>query len=165
LGVQFGIDLHRLLVKLSEASDRLPSSLFIRGVNTISQPPLAGGAWADVYQAKYKEGLVVLKSLRLHVVSGSLTAQQVRHSIAVSKPPLYSHSTPQRFCREVLVWTRLKHPYVLPFFGIDNVSIVGGLCMVSPLMQRGTLSRYVQERGTSNLNRFVRAMTSVNRPC
>ncbi|THV05536.1 hypothetical protein K435DRAFT_558315, partial [Dendrothele bispora CBS 962.96] len=43
----------RLLVKLSEARDILPSSLFIRGVKREEVDACYGGTFGDIYKASY----------------------------------------------------------------------------------------------------------------
>ncbi|KAJ7809654.1 hypothetical protein B0H13DRAFT_1527423, partial [Mycena leptocephala] len=43
----------RLIVKLSEACDMLPSSLFITGVTGRAEHATFGGGFGDIYQAKY----------------------------------------------------------------------------------------------------------------
>jgi hypothetical protein len=64
---QFGRDLHRLLMKVSEVSDKLPSSLFIEGVVRVAERPSCGGRYSDVYRANYEDGEVALKVLRSYV--------------------------------------------------------------------------------------------------
>jgi hypothetical protein len=65
----------------------------------------------------------------------------------------------QRFCREAILWRRIKHPYVLPLIGIDNLSWKPSLCMVSPWMRNGTLFEYVEVNGTANVNKHVRILS------
>ncbi|KAJ7493664.1 hypothetical protein FB451DRAFT_986174, partial [Mycena latifolia] len=43
----------RLMRKISEAHEQLPSSLFIRGVNDHDEHPTFGGGFGDVYRASY----------------------------------------------------------------------------------------------------------------
>jgi hypothetical protein len=55
----------RLLVKLSEASDTLPSSLFIQGVARVDQEATFGGTFGDIYRASYQGEDVALKRIRV----------------------------------------------------------------------------------------------------
>ncbi|KAF7335456.1 Kinase-like protein [Mycena venus] len=54
----------RLILKLSEACDRLPSSLFITGVTGRDEHALFGGGFGDIYQASYNGKTVALKHIR-----------------------------------------------------------------------------------------------------
>jgi hypothetical protein len=55
----------RSLVKLSEASDTLPSSLFIRGVSRVDMDATFGGSFGDIYRASYHRQDVALKRIRV----------------------------------------------------------------------------------------------------
>ena len=50
----------------------------------------------------------------------------------------------QSFCREALMWGSLKHKFVLPFYGIYEVSDgrVPQFFLVSPFMIHGTLAQW-----------------------
>src|SRR5882762_3206991 len=54
----------RLLVKLSENCGILPSSLSIVGIRNCGKDPVAGGGFADIFQASYQGKDVALKRLR-----------------------------------------------------------------------------------------------------
>ncbi|KAJ6581547.1 kinase-like domain-containing protein [Mycena capillaripes] len=131
----FTLKARRLLVKLSEASDTLPSSLFIRGVSRLDKEATFGGTFGDIYRASYQGQDVALKRIRVFQRDAS------RHKIR------------QRFCREALLWQRLQNPYVLPFSGIDAESFPSFLCMVSPWMRHGTILKHLAENGNANVER------------
>ncbi|KAF8212600.1 kinase-like domain-containing protein [Mycena galopus ATCC 62051] len=116
------LDARRLLVKLSEACDSLPSSLTIRGIDNKSANPISGGGFADIYEAQYEGHRVALKRLR-----------------SFQEDSEENRQTRRKFCREALIWKNLDHHYVLPFLGIDSDSFPGFLCMVSPWMSRGSI--------------------------
>jgi serine/threonine protein kinase len=48
-------------------------------------------------------------------------------------------------CREALLWQELKHPFILPFLGVDAETFASrnAICLVSPWMERGTLRQYI----------------------
>ncbi|KAJ7066561.1 kinase-like domain-containing protein [Mycena amicta] len=123
----------RLLVKLSEVSDTLPASLFIRGVLRVEKEATFGGTFGDIYRASYEGRDVALKRIRV------FQRDQGRHRIR------------QRFCREALLWQRLKHPFVLPFTGINAESFPSFLCMVSPWMRHGTINNHLAQNGNANV--------------
>nr|GAT45693.1 kinase-like protein [Mycena chlorophos] len=131
----FTLKARRLLVKLSEASDTLPSSLFIRDLIRVEQEASFGGTFGDIYRASYQGRDVALKRMRVFQRNSEW------------------HKLRQRFCREALLWQRLRHPYVLPFVGIDSESFPSFLCMVSPWMKHGTIIRHLAENGNANVER------------
>ncbi|KAJ7504391.1 kinase-like domain-containing protein [Mycena galericulata] len=131
----FTLKARRLLVKLSEASDTLPSSLFIQGVSRLDKEATFGGTFGDIYRASFQGRDVALKRIRV------FQRDSARHKIR------------QRFCREALLWQRLDNPYVLPFTGIDAESFPSFLCMVSPWMHHGTILKHLQENGNANVER------------
>ncbi|EIN05088.1 kinase-like protein [Punctularia strigosozonata HHB-11173 SS5] len=45
--------------------------------------------------------------------------------------------------QEALIWRSLKHPNVLPFYGVDRVSLTYPF-LVSPWLRRGSLSNYMK---------------------
>ncbi|KAJ7646740.1 hypothetical protein FB45DRAFT_180933 [Roridomyces roridus] len=127
----------RIIRKLSEASDRLPSSLFIEGVVERDVHPTFGGGFSDVYRASYDKKPVALKRLRYFLQGADLRRLNLK------------------FCREALVWKDLRHPYILPFIGIDRDSFPSSLCMVSPWMEHGTVLSYIKENGPSKVDKLL----------
>ena len=59
--------MRRMSIKLAEASDQLPSSLFYTNVALLEPHPLKGGGYADIYRAKHSDSdaLVAVKRLRI----------------------------------------------------------------------------------------------------
>ncbi|KAF7331169.1 Kinase-like protein [Mycena sanguinolenta] len=60
----------RIVRKLSESCDMLPSSLFIIGVEERDEHPSFGGGFGDIYRASYGGQRVALKRMR-HFLRGS----------------------------------------------------------------------------------------------
>ncbi|KAJ7144149.1 kinase-like domain-containing protein, partial [Mycena epipterygia] len=54
-------------------------------------------------------------------------------------------------CREALVWQSLDHPYILPLIGIDTETSPSLLCMVSPWMKNGIVTKYLSTIGATSL--------------
>ncbi|KAF7360366.1 Kinase-like protein [Mycena venus] len=127
----------RIIRKLSKLCDKLPSSLFIIGVNDRDEHPTFGGGYGDIYRASYGDKRVALKRMR-HFLRGS-DLRRIR----------------LKFCREALVWKDLHHPHILPFLGIDRDSFPSSLCMVSPWMDHGTVVNYLNTHGHANLNKVL----------
>ncbi|KAI0078097.1 kinase-like protein [Panus rudis PR-1116 ss-1] len=110
--------LRRLLIRLSREARILPASLFLGGVVCQDRMnPFGGGGFADIFPADLGGARVALKRLRVFQIS---TDQEA-------------------FFREALVWRQLRHPYILPFWGVDRISFRPHLCMVSPFMENGNI--------------------------
>ncbi|KAK7679028.1 hypothetical protein QCA50_017972 [Cerrena zonata] len=123
--------LRRLLVRLSKASTRMPDSLFLTGVYDPGKYASAGGGYSDVYLATLSSTPVALKRLRI-----------------------FQHSTTtgnayEGLCREALLWQQLKHPYILPFLGVDQESYRPYYCLVTPWMNHGNILHYMDEELSS----------------
>jgi hypothetical protein len=65
-------------------------------------------------------------------------------------------------CKEALVWKGLRHPFILPFLGIDTETFGvkyicenGLVCLVSPWMKNGTALAYLKTNGLSEVDRLV----------
>jgi hypothetical protein len=54
----------RLILKLSKACNKLPSSLFITGVTGRSEHTIFGGGFGDIYQVLYNGRMVALKHIQ-----------------------------------------------------------------------------------------------------
>ncbi|KAJ7206235.1 kinase-like domain-containing protein, partial [Mycena haematopus] len=128
---------HRLILKLSEACDKLPSSLFITGVTGRTEHAAFGGGFGDIYQASYDGKTVALK----HIRTFHRDSEQRRIRL--------------QFCREALVWQQLQHPFILPFIGIDRQTFPSSLCMVSPWMENGTVLKYLNDHGRADVDKLL----------
>ncbi|KAJ7762172.1 kinase-like domain-containing protein [Mycena metata] len=127
----------RLIRKLSESRERLPSALFITGVSGREELPTFGGGFGDIYRASYGNQVVALKHMR-HFLRGA-ELRRIR----------------LKFCREALLWRDLHHPHILPFIGIDRESFPASLCMVSPWLEHGTVLKYLNDHGRQNVDKLL----------
>ncbi|KAJ6454088.1 hypothetical protein C8R47DRAFT_997397, partial [Mycena vitilis] len=62
----------RLIRKLSEVCDNLPSSLFITNVTGREEHPTFGGGFGDIYRATYDNKTVALKHMRHFMQSSDM---------------------------------------------------------------------------------------------
>ncbi len=62
--------IHRVTVRLAQASDRLPSTVFIEGVALSDQHPVGGGSYADVYKGDFNGVEVAVKKVRIFIRQG-----------------------------------------------------------------------------------------------
>ncbi|KAJ7926699.1 hypothetical protein B0H13DRAFT_1972234 [Mycena leptocephala] len=129
----------RLIRKLSESCDKLPSSLFITGVSGREESPMFGGGFTDVYRAVYGGQTVALKHMR--AFAGLRGADLRRYRV--------------KFCREALIWQQLHHRHILTFIGIDGDSFSPSLCMVCPWMEHGTILKYIRDHGHEKLDELL----------
>ncbi|KAJ7170993.1 kinase-like domain-containing protein, partial [Mycena filopes] len=122
--------LHRLLIKLALSCRKLPSSLFIQGIEGKPEAACDGGGFADIYKAVFKSQDVALKRLRFF--TGATDEERKKDS--------------ERLCQEALLWKNLKHPNILPFIGLHSESpdISRPLTMVCPWMSNGTILKYLK---------------------
>ncbi|KAJ7762210.1 kinase-like domain-containing protein [Mycena metata] len=127
----------RLIRKLSESCERLPSALFITGVSGREEHPTFGGGFGDIYRASYVNQVVALKHMR-HFLRGA-ELRRIR----------------LKFCREALLWKDLHHPHILPFIGIDRESFPASLCMVSPWLEHGTVLKYLNDHDRQNVDKLL----------
>ncbi|KAF7329372.1 Kinase-like protein [Mycena kentingensis (nom. inval.)] len=131
----------RLISKLARSADKLPTALIISGVEQRDEHPSFCGGFGDVFRAMHQGRPVALKHMRRFQGSDQ---RDIR----------------KKFCREALVWQRLRHPFVVPLIGIDMESFPTSLCMVSPWMRNGTVINYLKAfQGASRrtvVNRLIR---------
>ena len=62
---KFRRTLHRISVRLSQKADKLPETIYVRGVKIMDRFNLNGGAFADIYKGIYKGEEVAVKKLRV----------------------------------------------------------------------------------------------------
>ncbi|TCD64697.1 hypothetical protein EIP91_003771 [Steccherinum ochraceum] len=130
----FSFTLRRLTLKLVNREGQLPSAFYLDGVKSIEDESRGAGGFADIYYGQWKEHFVALK--RLRPPSGQ------QHLDPVSEMQL---------CRESLMWKKLEHANILPFWGVSKDAFSRSICMVLPWMQKGSVRahmRKLREAGT-----------------
>ncbi|KDQ53206.1 hypothetical protein JAAARDRAFT_137670, partial [Jaapia argillacea MUCL 33604] len=120
---------HRLSINLSQASEKLPTSLLLRGIVTSNSNHVGGGGFADIFIAKYTHHDVALKRFRMF--------QGPQEKVRIKK---------------ALIWYRLRHPRVLPFLGMDAESFAPHVCIVSPWMANRDIMTYLARNGLGSLD-------------
>lgn len=126
----------------------LPSVLTLHGIVCDPQDPLAGG-FANVWRGTYDNLKVAVKVLRVQAGmtdEDKMKRDQVRRPSILLSDIMFMIFT-QAFLREILLWTSLNHPHIVPFFGIttdiyfltatENTAARIGL--VLPWMKNGSL--------------------------
>ncbi|KAJ7264457.1 kinase-like domain-containing protein [Mycena haematopus] len=126
----------RLIIRLSEAREQLPSSLFITGVSDPDEYPTFSGGFGDVYRASFGSTTVALKRIRKFHASADAPRKRLQ------------------FCREALIWQKLRHKYILPLIGIDRETFPS-FSMVSPWMKHGNILKYLSQYGRHDVEKML----------
>ncbi|KAK1223481.1 Receptor-interacting serine/threonine-protein kinase 1 [Marasmius sp. AFHP31] len=116
----------QLMLRLSKRSNLYPECLSISNVDRISERPIDGGGFGDVWKGKIDGQFVCLKVVKVYLVS------DVQKLL-------------REYMREAIVWEQLRHPNLLPFMGMYYLDEAREqLCLVSPWMDRGNLVKYLK---------------------
>ncbi|KAJ7171404.1 kinase-like domain-containing protein [Mycena filopes] len=94
------------------------------------------GGYGDVFKASYQGKPVAIKRMRMFQDTDQWDLRR-------------------RFCREALVWQRLRSLYIVPLIGIDTESCPPYLCLVSPWMKHGTVLKYLSTVSEHSRNRTI----------
>ncbi|TDL22521.1 kinase-like protein [Rickenella mellea] len=117
----------RFIKKIIAKTGLLPQNLFVKGLSKIGDNPLVGGGFADVWKGEFHGELVALKVLRVFE-HGQTDYDALQRS----------------FCMETMLWQKLHHANVLPFYGICEDMFRPKLAMVSPWMENGDMVKYLK---------------------
>ncbi|KAF9018178.1 kinase-like protein [Hymenopellis radicata] len=116
----------RCLRVLGERYDLVPSSFFCQSAEISGNHPVCGGGFADIWKGSMKQTTVSLKVLRFF--AGGYNASELFKDCR----------------REALLWRQLRHPSILPFFGMSDKLFASRLCLISPWMKNGSLMEFLQ---------------------
>ncbi|KAJ7367285.1 kinase-like domain-containing protein [Mycena albidolilacea] len=136
LNAAYASQARRLIIRLSEAREQLPSSLFITGVSDHDECPTFSGGFGDVYRASFNGGTVALKRIR-------------KFHASADAPP-----SRLQVCREALIWQKLRHKNILPLIGIDRETFPS-FSMVSPWMKHGNVLKYLSTHGRRDVENML----------
>ncbi|KAF9256238.1 kinase-like protein [Marasmius fiardii PR-910] len=126
----------KMTLHLSKRSGLCPQCLMVKNVKRLGDFPVGGGGFGDVWKGKIGEQIVCLKVVKVYLVS------DVQKLL-------------KEYMREAIVWQQLKHPNVLPFMGIYYLDKAREqLCLVSPWMERGNLTRFLKEAPSENVDHY-----------
>ncbi|KAJ3538466.1 hypothetical protein NMY22_g5150 [Coprinellus aureogranulatus] len=117
----------KALLRLSRLSKLLPSALYLPNVKYVGQ--LLATSSTDIFEGLLNEQRVVLKRYRF--CDCSLSAKE--------KEELLN--------REAILWANHQHAGILPFLGVfrrNDDAYSGGLCLVSPFLEHGTVIEYLK---------------------
>ena len=120
----------------------LPSSYTISGdLAKDGDDPVSSGGFSDIWEGTYNGTNVCIKHLKVTKKNrGAVEKVNTRNwkDFSLLKEPIDT----QAFCREAVIWKRLKHPNIVPFLGVARKP----LRFVSEWMPYGTVTEFVNER-------------------
>ncbi|KAJ8085103.1 hypothetical protein PM082_003887 [Marasmius tenuissimus] len=123
----------------------LPASLIVNDLTKEGTRPCNGGGFSvcplvgllkvsseectkDIWKGRHGTQAVCLKVLRVHA-----QGYQGKEDKLV-----------RAYHKETLVWTRLSHPNLLPFIGVNTTLFPEGFCLVSPWMTNGDIIGFLE---------------------
>ncbi|KAF9259169.1 kinase-like protein, partial [Marasmius fiardii PR-910] len=113
-----------------------PSSFFVKNVQLNGQMglPLKRGGFADIYKGTFETRTVCLKLLRTYQDYDEHKRQELKTD----------------FCKEVLIWTRLSHPNVVPLIGVCAELFEDDCCIVSAWMSNDDIISFLKRNPDHN---------------
>lgn len=106
---------------------------------TIGSYPVASGAIADIYEGSLDDRKVCVKRYRCYSRRDPQGAQEVCHAFLHSSLPVLKVA--QTFFREALMWARMRHPNIVPLYGVTTTP----LQFVSEWMANGSITEYTNK--------------------
>ncbi|KAF9643686.1 kinase-like protein [Thelephora ganbajun] len=92
----------------------------------IDPEPFASGDFGDVFRGTLNDSRICIKHIRTYGLDGKRATKV--------------------FCREAVIWKRLKHPNILPFLGVTT----SPLQLVSDWMSGGNLPEYIKNNSSAD---------------
>ncbi|KAJ7126300.1 kinase-like domain-containing protein [Mycena epipterygia] len=126
--------LSRALIRLSHASGLYPRYSTPSGLEIVG-PPVAAGAYSDIWRSSVHGQSVAIKVVRK----------------LMGRDENYENNRLEQIILEALIWRQLSHPNLLPFFGL--YSLESRLCLVSPWMNNGHILEFLQN-ASANTDRL-----------
>jgi len=121
-------DLEKVILKLSGEYQRLPTSLYVKGISCPDPTTLVTGSFADIHSGDWLGQRVALK-----------------RPLVDEKGSEFDKNLQRALCREALIWKQLNHEHILPFIGVNTEVFKSSMCLVLPWMENGNIRGYVQK--------------------
>ncbi|KAG6908793.1 hypothetical protein DXG01_003322 [Tephrocybe rancida] len=129
LEARFRTVLLAMLIRLCRKSRLYPQCFYLANVEVdLDTNPVLIGGLRKFYTICYQGKAICLKVPRGH------------HYLDYS-------SLQKLFSREAVIWGQLRHPNILPFYGIHHLSDPNGsMCLVSPWIANGDIYEFLKTR-------------------
>ncbi|KAJ8083240.1 hypothetical protein PM082_009112 [Marasmius tenuissimus] len=126
------------MLRLSKNSGLHPTCLSIQNVKKIGDFPITAGGFGDVWKGTIGDSseLVCLKVVKVYLKSDLVKLTN-------------------EYLREAILWRQLKHPNVLPFFGIYRLEHTQQLCLISPWMEKGNLVEFLKATKREDVDHYT----------
>ena len=128
----------------------LPRSLQIPMCYDRSGAPRYRGGFADVWKGEYQGCDVAVKVLRVYSTSDLTKIKSVSRHIPAKTVCHPADAHEQKFCKEVVTWSALRHPNVVSLLGVTTDK--DQFAMVSEWMTNGNINEFTKAHG--EVNRF-----------
>ncbi|EDR06697.1 uncharacterized protein LACBIDRAFT_299795 [Laccaria bicolor S238N-H82] len=116
-----------VLLRLSRKSGLYPECIILKDVVHEDNCAVAPGHFGEVWKGKFRNQQVCLKVVKIYKQSDV-------------------HRLLKVFAKEAILWSRLSHQNLLPFYGIYYLTYGHGrVCLVSPWMNNGNIKEYLLE--------------------
>ncbi|KAF9064954.1 kinase-like domain-containing protein [Rhodocollybia butyracea] len=116
----------------------LPSSMIMQDV-VREHLPVSGGGFADIYRGMLGNQQACLKVLRLVIEPDKRMREKIH----------------RHFCSEAVLWKQLKHPNILPLFGVNLELFEPSFCLISPWMENGNVITYLKQNHSHNRHKVL----------
>ena len=113
-----------------------------------------------MWMGKYQDCKVAVKVPRAYSARNLAKITKVGHHQKFAESAREELITAQVFCRQVILWKRLRHPNVLQLLGVTTNG--GRFAMVSEWMTNGTINEYVKTHKSANRFELVGFVPSVD---
>ncbi|KAJ7831735.1 hypothetical protein B0H13DRAFT_246390 [Mycena leptocephala] len=136
----FARQAHLLLNRLAKFLNLLPEEIEINNVVLIGGHPIKHGGFSNIYQGMYTNPNgerieVALKVLKIFEDQSDETR----------------HRLDEKFAKEALLWSYLKHKNIVPFLGVDFTTFPApARALVSPWFPLGNVLKYMKENSPSS---------------
>lgn len=114
----------------------LPVKDLSRDIVKLDDYSVAGGGFGDVYLGE-----------------GTISGRVERVAMKMLRVSSAEHKVKRAFRREVDLWVRVRHAFILPFYGVTEQH--GRLFMISPWAEHGNSFQYLQAYPTANRRKLV----------
>ena len=127
----------QVLTDLLNKSKLYPDSITLTDITPQRGRRGAGGA-GDVYKATCFGEEVALKAFRFPLPSSATTLTSLTSA----------ENRAESFLSELVLWQRLSHPNVLPFYGVHflDTTVETRFCLVCPWMENGNVVEFLARK-------------------
>ncbi|KAH7922691.1 kinase-like protein [Leucogyrophana mollusca] len=126
-------------IKLTKRTTCYPACLVLNDIKMDSSNPIVGSSLSDIYKGYIKGRPIAVKKTRAYEL-------EPEKLLTVLKA----------CANEGIIWSRLSHPNLLPFYGISYMDADSSrICFVSPWIDHGHIGQYLEKFPQTDRNPLV----------